>query len=251
MVDYDVDYGDPLYDESQLVAFSADGSRILHTSGPDREADVWNTSTGEHIWGVANPRVDHAVFSYNGDRLLTWSRKLGTAVLWDGQTGDVLKVLRQPGMRSVALSPDASLILATIAGDGVSQGPSGTQEFAEMGIWDVGVERWVKKFRIEKDDTDAIFSPNTSRKTPPDQCRVLTRNPVENDVKIWNPETGACLRTLRAPVDVNSAAFSPDGSKILTASLHHDALLWSAESGECLHRLFPHPVALSPAVPTF
>mmetsp|Transcript_20603 Transcript_20603/g.31008 ORF Transcript_20603/g.31008 Transcript_20603/m.31008 type:complete len:164 (-) Transcript_20603:132-623(-) len=62
--------------------------------------------------------------------------------------------------------------------------------------------------------------------------------------KIWDTETGDCLRSLQGHRDtVTSAAFSPDGTLVLTASYDRTAKIWDAESGECL-RSFEHDGAV-------
>merc|ERR1712039_795302 len=45
-----------------------------------------------------------------------------------------------------------------------------------------------------------------------------------------------------------SAAFSPDGQEVLTASLDRTAKLWSAASGECLRTFEGHEASVRSAV---
>ena len=47
---------------------------------------------------------------------------------------------------------------------------------------------------------------------------------------------------------VNSAAFSPDGSRVLTASYDHTARLWDAKTGAPLAILLGHMDAVTSAV---
>jgi WD40 repeat protein len=49
---------------------------------------------------------------------------------------------------------------------------------------------------------------------------------------VWDAQTGAILLTLTGHTsDVFSASFSPDGSRIVTASLDRTAKVWDARTG--------------------
>ena len=70
--------------------------------------------------------------------------------------------------------------------------------------------------------------------TPP---RVVTGGPGSS-AKLWSAASGDCLVRLQGHQGrVGSAAFSPDGRHVLTASLDGTAKIWSAASGACLHTL--------------
>jgi WD40 repeat protein len=84
--------------------------------------------------------------------------------------------------------------------------------------------------------TLAVFSP--------DGVRVATTG-VDGTARIWDAKTGGQLHVLRGPQDdpatnmlderqVASIAFSPDGSKVATASMDNTARIFDAGSGEAL-----------------
>ena len=55
---------------------------------------------------------------------------------------------------------------------------------------------------------------------------------------VWDAETGECIHLLdRHLWYLNSAVFSNDGSKIVTASQDGTTCVWNAETGECLATL--------------
>lgn len=68
-------------------------------------------------------------------------------------------------------------------------------------------------------------------------------------VKIWNVLSNELTITLEGhTASTNSAKFSPDGSKVLTASDDQTARIWDAESGKLLHTLEGHTNKVNSAV---
>ena len=62
------------------------------------------------------------------------------------------------------------------------------------------------------------------------EARVITAS-LDGIAKIWSMR-GECLLTLGVPlVDMNSAAFSPDGERVLTCG-DGSPVIWSASSGD-------------------
>ena len=58
---------------------------------------------------------------------------------------------------------------------------------------------------------------------------------------MWNASSGQLLATLQGHSNnVNSAEFSPDGQRIVTASEDKTARLWNASSGQLLATLQGH-----------
>ena len=63
----------------------------------------------------------------------------------------------------------------------------------------------------------------------------------DHTLKLWQVDTGECLRTFAGHEDgVNACAFSPDGKHIVSASDDHTLILWQADTGECLRSFFGH-----------
>jgi WD40 repeat protein len=64
---------------------------------------------------------------------------------------------------------------------------------------------------------------------------------MDNSVRVWSAVTGECEQTLVGHSDyVNSAHFSVDGQKIVSASDDKSVRVWSAVTGECEQTLVGH-----------
>jgi WD40 repeat protein len=71
----------------------------------------------------------------------------------------------------------------------------------------------------------------------PDGHRLASAS-HDQTVKLWEVETGRCLRTLEGhSAQVCSVAFTPDGSTLITNSQDQTIRLWDSQTGECLHTL--------------
>ncbi|MGB0130403.1 WD40 repeat domain-containing protein, partial [Chlorobium sp.] len=57
----------------------------------------------------------------------------------------------------------------------------------------------------------------------------------DKTLKLWDAASGNCLMTLSGQANgVMAAAFSPDGSRIISGSSDKTLKLWDAASGNCL-----------------
>lgn len=59
----------------------------------------------------------------------------------------------------------------------------------------------------------------------------------DNLVKVWDPQTGTCLKTLEGHVDkVRGVAITPDGACIVSGSNDHNICVWDVRSGTLLRK---------------
>ena len=62
-----------------------------------------------------------------------------------------------------------------------------------------------------------------------------------NEAHIWSRQTGKVMIVLKRHADtIFSAAFSSDGSRVVTASYDTTAIVWDAKTGEIITRLTGH-----------
>ncbi|KAJ4249130.1 hypothetical protein NW762_012464 [Fusarium torreyae] len=139
-------------------------------------------------------------------------------MLWNSDNGTLKQTLRghlEP-ISSLAFSPD-SRSLATAAG-------------REIKLWDIGKipDQVLKKpldgIQFVVFSRDGLLLASTSR---------------IGSVKIWDTKSGTALHTLEGHTKTaDHAAFSSDGSVLISASFHGETvIIWDVVSGEKLHTL--------------
>jgi tRNA A-37 threonylcarbamoyl transferase component Bud32 len=109
-------------------------------------------------------------------------------------------------------------------------------------LWDARNGTEIHTF---KGHTDFVYSASFS----PDGSRVVTAS-KDKTAKVWDAKTGADLRTLKAydstlEIETNffiiwSASFSPDGSRVVTASNDGVAKVWETNTGREVLKLKGH-----------
>jgi WD40 repeat protein/serine/threonine protein kinase len=205
------------------AAFSPDGSRIL-TASADHSAKLWDAASGKLLVSFQHQdEVNDAVFSPDGARVLTASKDK-TAKLWDGASGKLIASFEhQDEVSHAAFSPDGARIL------------TGSRDKTAK-LWDAASGQLIASFDHQDSVKNVAFSP--------DGTRILTAS-TDHSAKLWDAvplsrwiaarmTTGKLMASFDHQDEVNNAAFSPDGTRILTASSDHTAKLWDVASGKLI-----------------
>jgi WD40 repeat protein len=203
------------------AAFSPDGTYVV-TASQDGTARVWDAVTGAQLALMKGHEgyVNSAAFSPDGTRIVTasWDK---TARVWDAVTGAQLALMKghEDVVTSVAFSPEGTRIV-TGSFDNTAR------------VWDAASGAQVAVLKGHKSPVNpAAFSP--------DGTRVVTASgPVmnlgveadfpDNTARVWDAASGAQLALLMGhQYPVTSAAFSPDGTHVVTASDDKTARIWN------------------------
>jgi WD40 repeat protein len=213
-------------DRIDCIAFSPDSAYIM-TASRDGTVAFWDTVTGGRLGEPLlhdGPVLD-AAFSTDGERVVTACE--------DGKVRCWLL-----GSRRMSLPPlhhGVKAHLASFSRDGRLILAASWERAAR--VWSSETGQPVTDL-IRRDDNivAARFSPDAAH-----VVIVGGRNAA-----IYDSHTGELLVTLPHEEIVHSAAFSPDGSRLVTASSDHKARVWSTATGKPLFEV-PHGVGVGHA----
>jgi WD40 repeat protein len=242
-------------DKVKFATFSPDTNRVL-TISKDNVARVWDLGTGKTLFEI--PGVQEGMFSPDGKRIVTKSNDR-VALSWDAATGNAEAIFKghEGSVHAVGFSPDGKHVL-TASDDAVRvwdpeiDGPiaflrgrerkkeqGGEFErfdwaaFSPDGRWIVGitgdseVRVWEWRNRILRGVHTAIFSP--------DGQYVATASGGSNVAKVLDTATGRLSASLEGHYEeIWSVRFSPDGTRIVTASKDQTGRIWDARTGAAI-----------------
>lgn len=196
------------FSDVRYAEFSPDGSWVL-TCSDDNTARIWDMSTGKPAttFFVHNGTVNYASFGPQGFRIITASDD-NTSRLWDLATASLMASKQR------------------------QRNPTATSDFGTM--------------PASAQNADQLFLYLNRDFLSPDHKLLLVLK--ENEVRIKDLATNRFLdTTLRHKQTVNSARFSEDGRRIVTASDDRTACIWNATTGAKLLMIAHHKHRLNDA----
>ena len=215
------------------IAFSPDG-RFALSGGDDRIARLWDIATGTVARQFVLPEeyaraVISVALSLDGRFVLTGS-DVGTVTLWNAATGQQARVFdwgkfsEPPGcVRSVAISPDGRYVLAGIVDCRV-----GTANGCAL-LWDAATGKLLRRFdgfaRL-----NYSFGAHFVAFSPDSRSILLSMSSERTSTQLLELATGT--KVWESSASFSSAAFSPDGKSIATASFNRAYLLDAATGKE-------------------
>ena len=203
------------------VAFNPAGATVLTGSG-DGIVQFWERETNRPAGPPLYHRngVDHVFFTPDGATILTVSMNGLSAYAWETATGQRIgtPLWQSDRMDCLAISPDGRMA--------VTGGADAT-----VRVWEIGRGRSRPLDRVEGRKGPVNLGPQDEPRLPgfylkksiaysPDRKTVLTSD-GGRIARLWETATGRPLGSpLRHGRDVRTVAFSPDGTRVATAS--HD-----------------------------
>jgi len=193
-----------------VVAFAPGGDAVM-TASHDTLV-LWDTASGGAITYFTAPAKVNAIVLGPGGRLALLGLSDDTAVLFDARKGGIRRVFAHEGrVRSVALDADARLAL------------SGSEDRSAR-LWDVASGAQLQRWQHDADVRLVALAPDGSR--------ALSVSKYDRAV-VWDTLSGrelGALPAFRARVTRGetwtAAAFSADGTRLLTGTTDRRVQLW-------------------------
>ncbi|KAA3661453.1 MAG: helix-turn-helix domain-containing protein [Chloroflexi bacterium] len=222
-----------------ISTFNHDGSLVLGRGALDGDGtvSVWEVATGEALFTLAGHSTiaTSVVFSPDEQTIATGSRdgtvRIWDAALWEG--GELQTSYYEMGFFDMDISPDQTLLTF---GSGWGAAAIFDRQTLELIHSLEGGGEGVYR---------TSFHPTGSR---------LATVGADNVIRIWDVATGEVLLSWVGHELGNSSggfypgvldvSYSPDGSRLATASSDGTAKVWDAETGEELLLLAGHTVGL-------
>lgn len=214
--------------EINTIAFSPN-SKILATGSVDRTVKLWDITTGKCLRTLQG-RTDfvHSVkFSQNSNILASGSQH--KIRLWDINSRECVTQISvyKDWLYSLSLSPDEKLLACANLGNENHIIRLWQLESLQPGNSDQTPNK------ILQGHTDNIwaiaFSPDS---------KIIVSGSSDRTVKLWDSQTGLCLKTLLGHTrPVLSVAFSHDGKIVASCGGHSIIKLWDITTGECIQTI--------------
>lgn len=210
----------------EALTFSVDASIIATAHG--NNIYVWDTFTGN-----AFAMLDKHPDSINAIALSPDGTKLAaaggdwTVRLWEVNTGKYINSLtgHSSAVNAVAFSPDGNILAS--AG-------------STLRLWDADTGEWLHTDSRDLGSIDLLaFSPNGKT--------LATGGGWDHTVHLWDVNTGTLRTGMKGHTDkIRDMAFSPDSTRLITASRDRTMRLWNVNTGTELQNLPTPDDAINP-----
>jgi WD40 repeat protein len=168
---------------------------------------------------------DGRIIAALGTNIVLDRQELSFLELFDTKTFDKLLVKNSSFGRSIAISPDNQRIAVETFGTlALFARVMGGHGEAYLSIFDVASKEWARHIPLKTPMTCSAFSPDG---------KLILTGSTDPSMIVWDLAKRAETREIAVPDGgVDEIVFSPDGSRIFTASLANNLLSIHKSSGE-------------------
>jgi WD40 repeat protein len=225
--------------DAHALAFSADGRRLA-LACTDRTVKVWDTLTGKEQLLLHGHRgsINSVVFSPDGKSLASAGTDQ-TIKIWDATTGAEVRTLRghTEAISTAVFSPDGKRLA------------SASQD-QTIKIWNPLVNQEAHVV-VRHDSDSAAVSADGTRFAFFDKHAIATPGAPGPTITVWDAASDKVHRLKGHTATLTGVVFSPDGSRLASASWDKTARVWDTVTGHELrvfsgHNITVRGIAFSP-----
>ena len=203
---------------SRRTAISRSGKQMATASPEERNVRIWNVANGEQAKVLADGigGASELFFSPDGETLVSANYDNDVRV-WKTKSGEMVKKVEDL---------TGAMFAGAFTHDGKHLIMAGLDE--TVYIWDANTFALDRKLKGHGETISAMaISPDDRTLVTGGFDVIASANPVK--VAFWDLASGKITRTVQAPHQVASLAFSPDGKWLAMASGEKQIALWDLE----------------------
>lgn len=220
------------YRSLKSLSFSPDG-KILASGDDAEDIRLWDVESGKNLKTFARHSFgfERVAFSNDGKVLAHTGYVSNKFKLWKLGDNIELVTLKVGGtfVRPLSISPEGK-ILATASEKAIE-------------LWDVESGKELRTLVNSAAVTQMTFSPDGKilAAGTATSIHIPGAGSSDNEIKLWEVESGKELNTIKHTLNVYSISFSPDGKMLASGSAHRIVMLWDVKSGKWLRTVKTPP----------